>query len=492
MIRIPTLRASPSTFARRASTMIAGTLTSQVLLLAFTACFARLYAPHVIGVQALFMAWAAGLCVFATMRLDLAVVLPKSSVEAAVMVRLVFIQSVLLCLFLTATVIVFGPSIERALGDDDAGWMWYVGPMCLCMAIVQCAVGMASREGKFTRVTLLNIAATIAFGTIGLALSPLGDQDALVFARFAAQVIAVIVAVWWGLTLFSSSSVELPRISWSQTKEVYRRYRQFIVFNTPYSLLSSLGQTIPIFLFAYIQSPTSAAYYALASTILVAPTTFISGAMSQVFYKEAVDHLGQPRLEVLARRLLCTGLIVGLPIFAIISVWGDVLFSFAFGSRWNQAGQIAMVMAPAMWLCLQTGWIQRIFEAAGAQRLSFLISAVADTAMVVGMLVAVSVTSDIMPAIAVFAVIFGVHNLAYLAGAFRAAGFNPFPFYRDIAVACCGFGFIVACGVLVQKADLPVLAGIAITCAIAAFICGAMGFQMRKNLIRPESGAFDA
>jgi O-antigen/teichoic acid export membrane protein len=159
-----------------------------------------------------------------------------------------------------------------------------------------------------------------------------------------------------------------------------------------------------------------------------------------------VDHLGQPRLELTARRLLWMGLVIGFPCFALVTVWGDVFFSVAFGDEWREAGRMAMVLAPAMWLCFQTGWIQRVYEATRSQKVSFQIQVYCDLAVIVGVVVTLQLTSGALAAVVAYSILFSVNNILYLVGAFHVAGFARSFLLKALAGASLGYAaFAVVC-----------------------------------------------
>ena len=329
------------------------------------------------------MSWTTSLSVLGTLRLDLAAVLPESSRDASVLVRLILWQSVALAGAITLVVLVWGGHIGRALGDAGSEWLWFVGPMCVALALSQASIAMATRDRSFGKIALLSICTSAGFAVFGCVLWVMDVRgDGLVLARLAAQVAGVLLVVRLGLL---RPLREGPRLTWPLARRTHRRFRQFLVFNTPYSFFSSIAGDLPILLFSFVSSTGTAAAYALAKMVLIAPTRLVSSALSQVFYKEAVDFLNQPRLEFLARRMLWVGLMFGFPGFAVITIWGDVLFVAVFGSNWDYAGRVAMILAPSMWLCLQTGWVQRIFEATGRQRLSFSVQGIFDAAVIVSM-----------------------------------------------------------------------------------------------------------
>jgi O-antigen/teichoic acid export membrane protein len=478
-------RAGGSTFQRNAAIMLGGTLLSQLLILGVMPVFTRIYPPSAIGVAALFMSWATTLSVIGTMRLDLGAVLPKSSNEASVLVRLILVQALALALAITLVVFTWGGRIGRSITDAGSTWLWFLGPMCVCVAMSQASIAVATRERAFGKIALLNIFSGGGFALWGLALWAWDmTSDGLVVARFLAQVGLIAVAIYLGLMRPLRGG---PRLTWPVARRTYRRHNQFLLFNTPYSFFSAVASDLPVLIFAFVSSAATAAQYALAKTILIGPTRLVASALSQVFYKEAVDYLRHPRLEFLARRMLWAGLMFGFPGFALISVWGDLLFTVAFGDNWDGAGRMAMILSPAMWLCLQTGWMQRIFEATGRQKLSFQIQVLFDLAVIGSLTLLLTISHSITVAVVAYSVIFGANNIAYLVAGFRAASFHARPFITDMMVGSTLFAGFVLVGGAVRVSELPTIAAVGVTALLAVIAGGVAALSYRRKFRAPLS-----
>jgi O-antigen/teichoic acid export membrane protein len=168
--------------------------------------------------------------------------------------------------------------------------------------------------------------------------------------------------------------------------------------------------------------------------VALAPTNLASAAMSRVFYREASLHWGSPRLTRLATALTGGGLLASLPLFAFLLVWGDNLFAICFGDRWNQAGEFAQVLAVPLWLALQNGWPERVFEVAGRQRVSFTLQMGSDAVQASVLVVAFTLTHDPLATISCYAVSYTAYQVAYLFTVYRIAKFPVRPLVRTLVL----------------------------------------------------------
>lgn len=458
--------------------MLAGTLVAQAAPLLASPFLARIYGPEAFGIQTLFMGLASALAVLATCRLDLAMVLPEADTEAVEIATLVLATTSLLCLLLLLVAAVAGPELAAAYGHpDQQAWLWMLPLMVGATACTQVCVAFASRRRSFLRVAAANVTNQLVYvaASVGVGLAGAWLQG-LALAKLLGQSA--------GTLLLGTSAATRPRqlrlLGRGAALALLARYRQFLVFNTPYSLVGTVARDAPIFLFSAAGASAPAGYYGLARTMLLAPTLLASNALSQVFYREAVSLKGTPRLQELTLTLLRAGLTVGAPLFAFGAVWGDLLFATIFGTGWRTAGVMAMWLAPAAWMSVQTGWPERLFEVHMRQGVSFAVQIGSDLVTAGVAAVTWLITGDAVLAIATFAVCNVLYHHGYLLALFHVAGFSA---ARLASALATGWGlFALTAGVLVglRLAVGESLTVMALSLILALALALACGLHTRR------------
>lgn len=451
----------------------------------------RLFPPAALGVQALFISAAASLTVLATLRLDLAIVLPSEQVVAARIWWLGFYQGLATALLICVAALFLGGSITASFapGVSSSVWVWLLAPMVIASVVTQMGTGLATRQGRFELVVISNLATATVFAAVAIVLGVLhpGDQG-VVLARLSGQTAGCLSLLSLVVAVSRRGGSWRPRRV--RARHLWREQRQFLVFNTPYSLVGALARDLPLYVFAIGGGATLTASYALARTIMLAPTSLISGALSSVFYREASQHLGTPRLEALAIGLSRWGLLLTIPGFAFIAVWGDELFVVVFGDQWRAAGTFARLLAVPMWLALQTGWPERLFEASRRQGVSFTIQIGFDALHAIVITGTYFGTGSALAAIGAYAVTYSTYQVVYLVAVFHVAGFN-LDGLRRIAVSAVG-GFALLAGVLTAvRVWLPVdtRANFFIAAMLAA---AATAILVRVNLVNRGFAEFES
>lgn len=475
-------------FVRNARVMLLGFALAQAMPLLASPFLTRLYAPEAFGLQALFVSWATVLTVVATMRLDLALVLATDEREAGQLTGLVLVQLGVLLGLLVVLAMVFAPTVARWSGQEGhVLWIWSLLPMVAGLVAVQVSGGLLAREKRFGPVSRGQV--VNQFGYLMLAIlvgATTASVEGLTLAKLFGQLAAALMLLMAVRNLFGAVSLPPP----SEWSGLWSRFKPFVLFNTPYSLIGVAGREMPIFAFMAIAATASAGFYGLARTLLGAPATLMAASLSQVFYREAVEHRGTDQLRALTGSLLGLTTRSSAPLFAFVAVWGDVAFSMVFGGNWETAGRYAMILSFAAWMGIQTAWPERLFESVGRQGVSF----------------AIQLSFDVLTALAVFSVllaglphIFGVaafatvntlFHIGYLVGMFAVAGF---PLVMLVRIMGLGVGVFVGSALLFlgcRLSGLPlpataVLSGV--LAASAALVMAVRGYRIIAGLKTPAT-----
>lgn len=470
-------------FRRNAIVMVVGSAASQGLALAVMPVLTRIYPPEALGAQALFISAGAALTVVATLRFDLAVVLPREERSAMRLLALGLYQSLALAMAVVAVAVIASGELRRHFTPDvdSSTWVWLLGPLVLMSAALQLGQGMATRHGRFGHIVLSNVAVSAGFAVTATAIGVVsGSESGVVWGRALGQLAGVLALLYLGHLVLRQDAA--PRRSGGVLRQ-WREQRQFILFNTPYSLIGALSRDLPIYVFSLGGGAALAASYAVARTVTLAPTQLVSLALSRVFYREAALHLGEPRLERLALALTRGGLAASCVPFAFLLVWGDELFSFAFGDQWEGAGSFAQKLAVPLWLALQTGWPERLFEAARKQNVSFSLQMGFDALHATTIVTIFVATRDAQLTVAGYAVTFTLYQVTYLVAVYRVAGFDLRPLVRALAWATAAFS-AVSLGMILLRVLSPGGPVITMLCSGGAALAVAvalLGLRRRGN-----------
>jgi O-antigen/teichoic acid export membrane protein len=161
------------------------------------------------------------------------------------------------------------------------------------------------------------------------------------------------VAGGGGLALLALRDRSAAGVTRASLVAAASRYRRFPLLTTWSGLLNTGSLQLPSILFAASFGAAAAGLYSLSYKMLVLPTMLVAQAVAQVFLSRAATLAREPeRLRRLTERTALVLFACGLPVFAAVALGGPQLFATVMGSRWEQAGRYAQVLAPwfVVWL----------------------------------------------------------------------------------------------------------------------------------------------
>jgi O-antigen/teichoic acid export membrane protein len=109
-------------------------------------------------------------------------------------------------------------------------------------------------------------------------------------------------------------------------------------------------QLVPVVLLELLGA-SGAGLYALAARVVRGPLAVLSTSMSTLVRSEAAIHFERHGSlhSLLASAVIGPALFAGGPMLALL-LFGPHLFAFVFGEAWREAGRVAQVLSPGLFL----------------------------------------------------------------------------------------------------------------------------------------------
>ena len=322
--------AQRSGLRRAVLTLLAGGALAQALPLALGPWLTRLYTPVEFGIYHLFAAVAAMLAVVACARYEFALPMAVDEGEAEAL------NALCLWLLLGATAVA---AIAGALWAMAVVALW---PLWLPLAVlglgaVSLATLAATRAQRFRDLAAARVVqhggGALAQGLAGLAQAGVAGLIAapLVAAAAAAALLRLPLAGWW----------RVPRARlWAAA----RRHRDFPLLNTPHAFAGALLDTLSLALVASSQGIAAAGFWGLVMRYLKAPATLVGVAVSQALYPRlAAQDRAAGRRDV--RRVMAALAALAAPLVLLLWAFAPLVFGWAFGPAWRDAGELARALA---------------------------------------------------------------------------------------------------------------------------------------------------
>jgi O-antigen/teichoic acid export membrane protein len=335
------LRQSGS-FARNFALTLSGSAAVTVLGFLLTPVMVRLYAPAAYGQFAVFTSVVSTLSTVTMLSYPAALLLPEAPGQFRALMQLAVVLACGGALLVLVGVALSGSWLLRLLPPAaGTGRVLYALPLLLLLANLNIILsGWYVRAKQFGPRSSIEVAA--ALGGRGVTLGWGWWQGGSIGGLLLGEVInrlATTVSLTLGPLRGELRSL-WQGFSWKQVRAVAREYAEFPLYVLPSGLISLLSTQLPIYLLSLGFGATSVGLYAFSVGLLEIPVSLLGGAVLSVFWQKAneIQQQDPERLPALTLRLYYQLLYLGLLPFGVITVFGDVIFKFAFGARWELAG----------------------------------------------------------------------------------------------------------------------------------------------------------
>lgn len=353
-------------------TLVSGTAASQIIVILLTLALTRIYSPAVFGQFAVYTSIVAIIAVIATLRYDLAIMLPKSDANAALL-KGVVTRSVLIVSVLASLACGFStPLLVKLFNAPDlGGWLWLAGLSVFALGEVSGLTYWLNRQKRYRDIGINRIqqSGTSALAQLLFGLLQLTSVGGLLLGQLFGQAGAIVTLRWK-----TRDAKVAHQQATSTPRELMKRYRKMPLLNGPTALIDAVRLNgINILIGAY--SVAQLGQFSMAWRLLEVPAALISGALSQVFFQRlAVIERGH-MFDFVRKSVLRTALIAVAP-FGLIYFLAPPLFPVVLGPQWDHAGYFAQALVPWLFLNVITSPISTLFVVVEAQQHMFVFSVI--------------------------------------------------------------------------------------------------------------------
>jgi len=336
-----------NSFIRSVFILASGTALAQIINLAFIPIITRQYGPEAYGMMGSFMSVVNILIPLSALSYPIAVVLPQQRMMAATLVRLSLYLGVMVAatsLIMFFFVRLLFPEVINT--EKFPLWFWMLIPMMLLiLPFQQSGQQWLIRTRSYKQIAQISVVQAGILNTLrvcGGLLVPLPITLVLITAvGYLLQALQLFLRSLRTGLVFNSRWFCARVI-----KLAASRYYDFPLYRTPQVLVNSLSQSLPIFIIAWYFGAAEAGFYTLAQTILGAPVTLLSSAISNVYYPKVNEKVtSNEMIFPFVSKSTLLMLSASFLIYIIVIFCGPWLFSLIFGGKWHMAGEYGRWMA---------------------------------------------------------------------------------------------------------------------------------------------------
>jgi len=214
------------------------------------------------------------------------------------------------------------------------------------MSLAAMAVANRAQSYKTLAVMQFTAAAASAMASIAFGLLHL-QSDGLMLAYAVSQIVTLgfSASILVRHRVFAAVSSR-RRLGWLAV-----RHRGYPLFTLPAAVIHSLSAQLPVFVLTAMGASATLGAFSRAQGLLFLPVIMFSGAVGRVYIQRAAadfNRTGSCRPVFLKTTPLI--MLYAAPFLVSFTLFGETIFTLYLGENWREAGQIAQIICPILFL----------------------------------------------------------------------------------------------------------------------------------------------
>lgn len=328
-------------FAQNFAVTFSGTAAVAMIGFLVTPIMSRVYAPAAYGLFAVFNSIVANASLFSTLAYPSAFMLPRVPKRFHALVQLSLMMATMMLVVMSVAVLLMHRSLLHWLNAEALGnWVFVVPATVFIYNLTLIMNSWYLRTKDFAKRAGIDVSTSIAGRvlTLGAGVALHGSTTGLLLGDIFSKIVGASTMLFSGV---HRQLIDVLRtFSWARVKATAYEYREYPLYVTPTAYLNTIASQLPIFFLTSSFGTTAVGLYAFSTSLLELPIGVIGNAIAPVFLQKATEIYGRDpdRLKQLCLDLYNKLFYLGLLPFGVITVYGDLIFKYAFGARWEQAG----------------------------------------------------------------------------------------------------------------------------------------------------------
>ena len=399
-------------FIGSVSILAIGGIVMQSMSIVSLPVLTRLFSPEAFGFQGVFLSVISMLAVAASLRYELAIMLPSDEEEASNITALSIVILLLFCVLTALFTLFAGDRILARMGIGEArGWIWLIPAGVFLSGYANILNYRFLRRKEFSLLSGVRIAGktgqvvpAIGFGFLGLA-----SGGMLLIASLLEWVVQSLLFTLY----FVRRSGERIRLFQPRALlEAAKKYSRFPLYNTGSSLLNMVSLSIPTLLIAAFFGLRAGGLYTRALALVQVPAFMLGSSIRDVFFQRASamyaageDLVGfadsmVERLTALILLPMCMTALIGPEVFVVVA-----------GGDWYDAGVYSGLLAPWIYCSFLAYPLSVLLLVRGLQHIDLLYNILFLASRVAVLFIGGAVLHDVWAAILLFGLTGAAFNL---------------------------------------------------------------------------------
>lgn len=311
--------------------------------------------------------------VVASLKYEMAIVLPKNDETAMKVYQLCLYILLIFCLSI-GFIFFFSKKISIGFIKSEiiSKFFWFIPIGIFFFGLFEIIKYGLMRKKLFTEFSLGRLYQVIS---TQLSMIIFGLINPNIFSLFFSYILGFIIvsSLYLKKSLISIKSQSIDSLINTAVK-----YKKFPIFNSLMVFLNTLSNELPVFFLAQFFSTDQLGLYMLANRLSVIPMNFIGTAIGKVYFQKATEIYNESPIKLLSiytrmtKRLSLLGVI---PFIGII-IFSPILVEIIFGEDWKGSGLIMQIISIGMFFKFITSPIGTTFTILDKQEIAFYLTLV--------------------------------------------------------------------------------------------------------------------
>ena len=323
--------------------LVSGTTIAQLIPIILQPLLRRYFSPEEFGTYAVYLSLIGILIVIASMKYELAIILPEKDKTATNILTLAVLFNLVFSFVLLIIIVLFRRPVSNLINLPAQYSIYlYLVPLGVFLySMYQSINYWLIRKKLFFSISLNKF---IRRGTEG------SSQIMLMFSKVSAglvigDIIGHFANCISGITQALRNDIKFTHVSIIKLKYVFKKYIEYPKYNVVPSFMSACSYFLPAIFINKFYSSEYTGYFDLSKLMLSIPLALIATSISNVLLQRVSEKYRNN--ESFIRELLPVLTIVAIIVIVeivVITFFAVDLFELFFGELWGFSGKISKIM----------------------------------------------------------------------------------------------------------------------------------------------------
>jgi len=360
------------TFASDVAVMTSGAGLGQLIFLGFSPILMRLFTPEAFGSLALVMSISAIVSIVITLRYEMAIPIASNDEKATHLFILAIGLSSMCTMVLLILFSFIKTTIISFLNFPESKILIFIPLTAFVESAINTFHYWFIRKKRFV---ILSISRTLFYiGMVSTQFLLFFTMNEKIIALLAGFFVGQILSLLFLIIMFFREGYNIFRyINFNMILKEAKKFKKFPMISTWNAGINTLARNLPPILLNLFFTKAIVGQFYIATRLMNIPLNILQSSVSQVFYQRVSELLKQKHSlnQFFKTTILKLGAIIFVPLL-IIFFWGESIFSFILGNKWELAGQLTSILVPLYFFRFIISPVSTIFAATGKQHFALI------------------------------------------------------------------------------------------------------------------------